>query len=88
MATQWTEQDVPALIELAHLRERLMDGKISVAAEVRLRSDLFGLTPAGRQQRRWIITHEDAVRAGVADELAIKRNRRRIAAVDPAELGK
>lgn len=65
MATQWTEEDVPSLIELAILRERLLDGKISVAAEVRLRTDLFGLTPAGRQQRRWMITEEDLERAGV-----------------------
>ena len=53
MATQWSEGDVPALKELAMLRELLLDGKMSVAAEVRLRSDSFGLTPAGRQQRRW-----------------------------------
>jgi hypothetical protein len=86
MATQWTEGDIPALLELAALRERLLDGKISIAGEVRLRSDQFGLTPAGRQQRRWVITEEDAVRAGTADELAIQRNRRRLQAVDPKDL--
>lgn len=85
-ATQWTEEDVPALIELAILRERLLDGKVSVAAEVRLRSDLFGLTPAGRQARRWVITDEDKVRAGIADEVELQRNRRRLKAVDPDAL--
>lgn len=65
MATQWTPGDVPALIELAILRERLLDGKISIAGEVRLRSDQFGLTPEGRQKRRWMITEEDQERAGV-----------------------
>ena len=85
-STQWTEDDIPALVELALLRERLLDGKISVAAEVRQRSDQFGLTPKGRQQLRWVITEEDAVRAGVADEVSLQRNRRRLKAVDPDAL--
>lgn len=65
MATQWCEEDIPALTELAILRERLLDGKISIAGEIRLRSDQFGLTPEGRQKRRWMITEEDQERAGV-----------------------
>ena len=64
MATQWVDGDVPALLELAVLRERLLDGKISVAPEVRLRSNEFGLSPAGRQSRRWMITEKDQERAG------------------------
>jgi hypothetical protein len=51
----WHSQDVPALLELAILRDRFMDGKSSLANEIRLRSNSFGLTPAGRQQRRWLI---------------------------------
>ena len=78
MATQWNEGDVPALNELAMVRERLMDGQISVAAEVRLRSDQFGLTPAGRQHRRWMITDEDLDRAGISldDQLTDLREQR------------
>jgi hypothetical protein len=78
MATQWVEGDIPALQELAVLRERLMDGKISIAAEVRLRSDLFGLTPSGRQSRRWIISDEDLERAGIIldDQLTYLREQR------------
>lgn len=78
MATQWNEGDVPALNELAMLRERLMDGQISVAPEVRLRSDQFGLTPAGRQGRRWTITDEDLERAGISldDQLTDLREQR------------
>ena len=64
MATQWTDGDVPALLELAILRERLLDGKLSVASEVRLRTNEFGLSPAGRQSRRWMITEKDQERAG------------------------
>jgi hypothetical protein len=81
MATQWTEGDVPALKELAMLRELLLDGKMSVAAEVRLRSDSFGLTPAGRQQRRWMITEEDQERAGAMKSK--EPSLRRLRAVDP-----
>lgn len=79
MATQWTDGDVPALIELAMLRNYLMMGVAKLANEVRLRSDQFGLTPEGRQKRRWIITDEDALRAGTEaeDELAAKRAQRR-----------
>lgn len=87
-ATQWTEDDIPALIELGLLRERLLDGKISVAPEVRQRTDQFGLTPAGRQRLRWVITEGDAVRAGVADEVELQRNRRRLSAVDPDALAR
>ncbi len=64
MATQWNESHIPALLELAILRDQLMAGETKVAAEVRLRSDGFGLTPAGLQQRRWMITKEDQERAG------------------------
>ena len=78
MATQWNEGDVPALKELAMLRERFLDGQISVAAEVRLRSDQFGLTPAGRQGRRWMVSVEDLERAGmsIGDEVSDVREQR------------
>jgi hypothetical protein len=58
-----------------------VDGQMSVAAEVRLRSDSFGLTPAGRQQRRWMITEEDRERAGVMKSK--EASLRRLRAVDP-----
>jgi hypothetical protein len=80
MATLWAPSDIPALLELAVLREQLMDGKASVAAEVRQRSDSFGLTPKGRQERRWRIVAEveqEAVPSS-SDELKAKRAERRI----------
>ena len=86
MATQWHEGHVPALIDLAILKDRFLDGKHSLANEIRLREDSFGLTPEGMQKRRWVVTTEDAVRAGTADELAKQRNRRRLKAVDPDAL--
>jgi hypothetical protein len=65
MATQWQPGDVPALIELAKLRQAMMKGEYKLASEVRQRSDKFGLTPRGRRDLRWIITEEDAERAGL-----------------------
>lgn len=78
VATMWTDQDIPGLLELAVLRERLMDGKVSVAAEVRQRSEAFGLTPKGRQDRRWRLVREVAEEVPQAnDELKQKRVERR-----------
>jgi len=75
MATQWVDGDVPALLELAVLRERLLDGKISVASEIRLRTNEFGLSPAGRQSRRWMITEKDQERAGYKKPETVTRLR-------------
>jgi len=81
MATQWTEDDIPYLAELGILRERLLDGKTSVASEVRIRSNEFGLSPAGRQSRRWMITEKDQERAeykkpGTVTKLRVAMDRR------------
>ena len=81
MATQWNEGDVPALIELAMLRQAFMDGDMSVRSELRQRSDRFGLTPKGRRDLRWVITEADAERAGLPDQPLASVTR--IRAVDP-----
>ena len=78
MATMWTEEDIPALLELAVLREQLMFGKVSVAPEVRLRSGEFGLTPKGRQDRRWrIVTDTGEMVEPKDDEFEKRRTERR-----------
>ena len=82
MATQWDEGDVPALVELALLRQKMMAGEFNLSTAVEKRSAAFGLTPKGRRDLRWIITDKDAERAGVAgvpDESPVRRLR----AVDP-----
>ncbi len=58
VARMWDPSMVPALEELAILRDRFMDGKLSLANEIRLRSDSFGLTVKGREQLRWMIVDE------------------------------
>lgn len=79
MATQWLEADAYSLAILALARQALLEGdtRITVAAEVRQMTDDFGLTPKGRQLRRWIVTEEDAARAGYpTDEIAEVRKKR------------
>ena len=64
MATQWLD-DVGSLAILAFIRQRLLDGDMRLLSEVRQWSDDFGLTPKGRQMRRWVISAKDAERAGI-----------------------
>jgi hypothetical protein len=71
MALMWHSQDVPALLELALLRD--VYGRSSLAKEVRLRSNSFGLTPYGRQQCRWLIMEDEIVES--PDELAEQRRK-------------
>ncbi|MDP9234982.1 MAG: hypothetical protein M3P01_10610, partial [Actinomycetota bacterium] len=47
-------------------------GKLSLANEIRLRSDSFGLTVKGREQLRWMIVVEEVESP---DELAEQRRR-------------
>jgi hypothetical protein len=93
MSTQWGDGDYPVLVELAYLRQLFMPsvmtdesgGKVFVqgdarlAPEVRHRSDAFGLTPKGRQERRWLLPgHGDGRPEDEAqpDELEARRARR------------
>lgn len=52
-STQWTEADKGAVVELAYVHHELAMGKLSAAAEVRLRMDLLGLTQKGKRDLRW-----------------------------------
>jgi hypothetical protein len=71
MATQWNVAgDAEALSILALVRQRFIEGdtRVAVATELRQLTDDFGLSPKGRQLRRWIVTEEDAKRAGYATD--------------------
>jgi hypothetical protein len=62
MATQWLDGDAHALAELAFLKDRFTaDSRASMAGEIRLRSEQFGLTPAGRQKLRWRLADPPSV---------------------------
>jgi hypothetical protein len=78
MATQWEEQDIDSLALLAVARQKLIKGDTRLFKEVRDASNEFGLSPKGRQMRRWIITEKDAERAGMVleDEVSNLREER------------
>lgn len=52
-STQWTEADDGAVLELAYLHSDLVNGRVSLASEVRLRMDILGLTQKGKRDLRW-----------------------------------
>lgn len=70
MATQWVDGDVGALTVLAFVRQRFLDGDMRLASELRQMMDDFGLTPKGRQMRRWVISEKDPERAGILSDEA------------------
>ena len=78
MATQWDEGDLEGLAVLAMARQRLLKGDMRLLKEVRQGHDDFGLSPKGRQLRRWVITDKDAERAGISlgDEVTDLREER------------
>lgn len=84
MATQWQKGDIPSLMDLARIKQAFWNGEYKLASEIRQREDRFGLTPKGRRDLRWIITEEDADRAGMdlpGDQPIASV--RRLRAVDP-----
>lgn len=76
MATQWLTADIGSLAILAFARQRLLEGDMRLLREVRQSMDDFGLTPKGRQNRRWVVS-EKAERAGISlDEASDLREQR------------
>lgn len=63
MAHEYLPADVPGLIILAKLVDRFHYGDTSLAAEIRLQRQCFGLTPLDRRRLQWEIERvEDAQR--------------------------
>ena len=54
IAAHWTPADLPGLRQLIRLYDQVERGKYVRMGELRLWSDTFGLTPKGRQDRRWL----------------------------------
>lgn len=74
MAVMWHESDVHGLLELAILRDKLLEGVYQVASEVRMREADYGLTLAGRRALRWVIEgEEEQVPEAPKDLPAIRR---------------
>ena len=58
IAANWTPADLPGLRLLIRLYDRIERGEFQRASELRLWMDTYGLTPKGRQDRRWSPPHE------------------------------
>jgi hypothetical protein len=52
-ASYWTPGDLPGLRILVRLYDAVERGEHQRAGELRLWADNYGITPAGRQARRW-----------------------------------
>lgn len=60
---QLTKADIAFLVDTLVLVDRCAcEPQASLAAEIRIRLDNVGLTPKGRQDRRWRIAPEDTTR--------------------------
>src|SRR4051794_26190805 len=54
VAAHFGPVDLPSLRIVVRLYDQIMTGELSRAGELRMWLDTFGLTPKGRQDRRWI----------------------------------
>lgn len=55
MAVEYLAADVPGLVLLADLVDRFNWGDATLAAEIRLQRQCFGLTPLDRRRLQWEI---------------------------------
>jgi hypothetical protein len=60
MAAEFIAADVPGLVLVARLIDRFNYGDLSLAAEIRLQRQCFGLTPLDRRRLQWEIERGEA----------------------------
>lgn len=87
VSSQWSDGDVDLVWHLLYLHESwIREPTVSAAAEIRQLRDNLGLSPKGRQDRRWRIAPVAEVAAieKARDDRVAERRRRTIRAVDPA----
>jgi hypothetical protein len=53
-AAHWGPWDVPGLRAVVQLYDALERGDFARASEYRMWADTYGITPKGRQDRRWL----------------------------------
>lgn len=87
-STKWSPSDIDLVRHLADLQEQFVrEERTAVAAEMRQVRDSLGLTPKGRQDRRWVLPEAGEV-VEMADAPSAKARmeelRRRAAADDSA----
>jgi hypothetical protein len=81
MAAEFIAADVPGLVLVARLIDRFNYGDLSLAAEIRLQRQCFGLTPFDRRRLQWEIERGEAAENGAA--VRQRRRLRRRASRDP-----
>src|SRR5439155_10503728 len=54
IAAHWTPADMPGLRQVIRLYDQVERGAFQRASELRLSMDTYGITPKGRQDRRWL----------------------------------
>lgn len=87
VSSQWSDGDRDMVLHLLYVHESwVRDPTVSAAAEIRQLRDNLGLSPKGRQDRRWRILPiaEVADLDKAREEKTAQRRKREIRAVDPA----
>lgn len=76
MASAWLDADVPALVRLAMLTDKLLCGEVTrdVLGEIRQLEDRFGLSPRARRALQWEIARGDE--DGASAPMLIRSERR------------
>lgn len=65
-AAHWAPEDLPALRQLVRLYDQVERGEFQRHGELRIAMDTYGITPKGRQDRRWAPPRSLDVDQGVA----------------------
>lgn len=60
MAGEFIAADIPGLVIVARLVDKFNYGDVSLAAEIRLQRQCFGLTPLDRRRLQWEIERAEA----------------------------
>lgn len=82
-STQWTDDDMFAVVHRAQLEELWQAEKLAVTAlsELRLLDQGLGLNPKGRKELRWRTVATDGEiteQAGLTDEVQDQRKKRKV----------
>ena len=67
-AAHWTPDDIPGLRQVIRLYDQVERDEFQRASELRLQMDTYGITPKGRQDRRWTRAQPDATPTTVTPE--------------------
>jgi hypothetical protein len=74
-ASFWTPGDLPGLRVVVRLYDQVERGEYTRATELRLWSDTWGLSPKGRQDRRWRKPEASAAEAATTKDSAYRHLR-------------